>query len=225
MSISPRHAGGSGRLALFLLLLAAIAAAGILWLQRAKPVAVTAQTVARGTVQDSVANTRAGTVKACRRAGIAASIGGQVARLAVHEGDLVKTGQLLVELWNDDLRAQLSQSENEARAADATAAQTCIMAEVAAREAQRQQRLRQSNLTAEEAVDRADGDARAQQAACKAARAQKEVSAALVDVARAKLDRTRLTAPFDGVVAEVNGEIGEFVTPSPSASPHRPPWT
>jgi HlyD family secretion protein len=33
--------------------------------------------------------------------------------------------------------------------------------------------------------------------------------------ARAALARTRIRAPFAGVVAEVNAEVGEFVTPSP----------
>ena len=34
-------------------------------------------------------------------------------------------------------------------------------------------------------------------------------------MAEANLARTRLTAPFDGVIAEINGERFEFVTPSP----------
>ncbi|MCK4727496.1 MAG: efflux RND transporter periplasmic adaptor subunit, partial [Desulfobacterales bacterium] len=34
-------------------------------------------------------------------------------------------------------------------------------------------------------------------------------------VARANLARTRLTAPFDGVIAEINGELNEYLTPSP----------
>ena len=36
-----------------------------------------------------------------------------------------------------------------------------------------------------------------------------------VIVAQANLARTRLLAPFDGVIAEINGERFEFVTPSP----------
>ena len=39
---------------------------------------------------------------------------------------------------------------------------------------------------------------------------------------KAELERTRLVAPFAGVVAEVNGEIGEFVTPSPVGIPTPP---
>ncbi|RMF24507.1 MAG: efflux RND transporter periplasmic adaptor subunit, partial [Deltaproteobacteria bacterium] len=57
--------------------------------------------------------------------------------------------------------------------------------------------------------------AEARRAACEAARAEVDVAAAEVEVARAMLERTRLRAPFGGIVAEVNGEIGEYVTPSP----------
>jgi len=36
-----------------------------------------------------------------------------------------------------------------------------------------------------------------------------------VGVTKAPLARTRLIAPFNGVVAEINGELSEYVTPSP----------
>jgi HlyD family secretion protein len=43
-----------------------------------------------------------------------------------------------------------------------------------------------------------------------------------LQVAEAALARTRLMAPFAGTVAEVNGELGEFVTPSPVGIPTPP---
>jgi HlyD family secretion protein len=202
--------------------IAAIMAALYLWFGRQQPVAVLVATVEYGTVQDTVANTRAGTIKACRRAGISPSIGGQIDNLPVTEGDRVESGQLLMELWNDDRLAQRELAMSEARSAAATASQACIKAEVARREAQRQQQLREKKLTSEEAVDKADGEARAQQAACNAAQANEDVRQAQIQVAQADLDRTRLTAPFAGIVAEVNGEVGEFVTPSPVGIPTPP---
>ena len=51
---------------------------------------------------------------------------------------------------------------------------------------------------------------------------EKEVSEVKLKVIRAELERTRLSAPFAGIVAEVNGEIGEFVTPSPVGIPTPP---
>jgi HlyD family secretion protein len=41
-------------------------------------------------------------------------------------------------------------------------------------------------------------------------------------VARENLTRTQLFAPFAGVIAEINGEVGEFVTPSPVGIPTPP---
>ena len=121
-----------------------------IWLGRSKPVKVIASPVDYGSVQDTVANTRAGTIKACRRAGISPSIGGQIASLPVKEGDAVTKGQVLMELWNEDLLAQKTLSNREARAAKAKAKQACILAEVAKREALRLQKMKMRGLVSAE---------------------------------------------------------------------------
>ncbi|MDJ0739467.1 MAG: efflux RND transporter periplasmic adaptor subunit [Gammaproteobacteria bacterium] len=200
---------------LLILLLIVLAAAWIGWATRTKPVTVTVDGVARGTVEKTVANTRAGTVKACRRAKLSPSAGGQIASLPVHEGDAVERGQLLLELWNKDLTAQLALTRQEAASARATARARCIEAEQAQREAQRQNKLLARKLVAEEQVDQAVSSARSADAACEAARATAAVSEARIGVTEATLEKTRLIAPFDGVVAEINGELNEYVTPSP----------
>ena len=194
----------------------------VAYLGGSNPVKVITTPVKRGLVQDTVANTRAGTIKACRRAGISPSMGGQIASLPVKVGDAVKPEQVLMELWNEDRLAEVSLATAEAKAATARARQACVMADVAEREAQRLRKLRKKGLASEEAIDKADGEALAQEAACNAAQASTEVSQARLDVARALLDRTRLTAPFAGIVAEINGEVGEFVTPSPVGVPTPP---
>jgi len=43
---------------------------------RSKPIEVELATIARGTVESTVVNTRAGTIKACRRAKLAPASGG-----------------------------------------------------------------------------------------------------------------------------------------------------
>jgi HlyD family secretion protein len=97
-----------------------------------------------------------------------------------------------------------------------------LNAEVALRDAERQQRLSARKLVSEEIVDRATTQAKAREAGCQAARAARAVAAASTDAARADLARTVLKAPFDGVVAEVNAELGEYVTPSPPGIPTPP---
>ncbi len=186
------------------------------------PVPVRVEVVGRGTVQDTVANTKAGTIEACRRAGISPRLGGQIDLMPVSEGDVVEAGQLLMAFWNDDLRARARLAESELRASEARREQACIVAERAAREAQRQDRLGNQGLASEEAIDNAESEALAQDAVCSAARAAVDVSRASLEVAQAALDQTQLRAPFPGVVAEVNGEVGEFVTPSPVGIPTPP---
>ena len=194
----------------------------ISWLKRPKPVAVLIATAELGEVQRTVTNTRAGTLKACRRAKLSPSIGGQIANLPVHKGDTVKAGQVLFEIWNDDLRAQLALAKDDFLATESRAKEACVVADVAKREAKRQTELRKKGLTSVETAEQAEGQAQAKQAACQAATTTIEVSRARIDVAQAALDRTRLIAPFDGIIAEVNGELGEFVTPSPIGIPTPP---
>ena len=199
-----------------------VIAAGAWWLTRASPVSVTLITVERGPVAATVANTRAGTVDACRRAGLSPSLGGQIATLPVSDGDRVEQGQLLLELWNEDIKAQLMLAEREAVASRSRAREACVISQVAARDAERLMTLHEQRLASEEAADQAVGRAESTAAACTAAQDATRVSEARIDVARENLTRTQLFAPFAGVIAEINGEVGEFVTPSPVGIPTPP---
>jgi HlyD family secretion protein len=201
-----------------------IAAAGVsIWhYTRPERIEVVVKPVERGTVERTVANTRAGTVKACRRAKLSPAIGGQIAELPIREGDTVKAGQLLLELWNKDLVAQAKLVQREAEAAKAHARAAGLKADVAEREANRVLKLRKTGALSEEKTDRAVTEAKALRADYEAAKASAFMSEARVAVAQANLARTRLIAPFDGVIAEINGELNEYLTPSPPGIPTPP---
>jgi len=206
-------------------ILAGLVAAGTaaaLWFARPEPITVEVVEAARGGVAETVTNTRAGTVKACQRAKLAPPAGGQIARLPVKKGDRVQSGQVLLELWNDDIRAELSVTEREAAAARARREEACVAARVARRESDRLASLTERKLVSTELAERAAGEADAREAACRAAAEQIRVSQARIEAAQARLERTLLRAPFAGTVAEINGEIGEFVTPSPVGIPTPP---
>ncbi|MEJ1410554.1 MAG: efflux RND transporter periplasmic adaptor subunit [Candidatus Sedimenticola sp. (ex Thyasira tokunagai)] len=210
------------KLLIIFLLLGCGLAAAIWYSSREKPITVVVEAVEKGVVEETVANTRAGTVKACRRARLSPGIGGQIAELNVHEGDRVKTGRLLLALWNNDLMAEIELNKAESMSAGANARSACLQADVARREANRLARLRKSGAISEEAVDKVETEAKAMLAACESANAGHRVSTSRVEVIRAQLERTRLIAPFDGIVAEVNGELSEYVTPSPPGIPTPP---
>ena len=200
-----------------------VVAGGVAWfVTRPQPIPVTLVTVERGPVAATVANTRAGTVDACRRAGLSPALGGQIANLPVTDGDHVEQGQLLLELWNEDLKAELELAERDARAGRSRAREACVIADVAKRDSARLMTLHEQRLASEEATDQAVGKAESTAAACTAANDATRVAEARVDVTRAHLQRTQLHAPFSGVIAEINGELGEFVTPSPVGIPTPP---
>ncbi|MGF1547137.1 MAG: efflux RND transporter periplasmic adaptor subunit [Thiotrichales bacterium] len=202
------------RLVLGVALLAGLAG-GWWWLTQAKPVSVTLAEVTRTRVEAAVSNTRAGTVEACRRAKMSPSLGGQIARLQVRDGARVKAGELLLELWNQDLQAELVHGERQGEALTAQTQATCYRAAAAEREAERLGRLAATSAVSVDALDKARTQARAARAECDAARVGIQVNAAQIATLRANLERTRLYAPFDGVVAKINGELNEYVTPSP----------
>lgn len=198
-----------------MLVMVLLGALGIWWLTRPDPVAVSVHVIARGRVESLVANTRVGTVKACRRAQLSPATGGQVSRLLVSEGDSVAQGALLMEIWNADLKAQRILMEREAATAKERALEACTSARGDAREAARLTGLKKRRLVSDEVADVAHTRAEAQQAQCAAAHSNIAVADARITVAAQALVRTLLHAPFAGVVAEVNAELGEYMTPSP----------
>ena len=211
----------TSRILVFLTIVVVIAI--VVWkFSGAKPLEVAVVEVGKGKVELVVTNTRAGTVKACRRARLAPTTGGQIANLLVREGAKVTTDQILLEIWNEDIKAKLLLAKQQALAAKARAEEVCVNYKVAAKEAKRTIKLHKQNLTSEGDKDRAVGLAEAGRAACKAAKDTSQVSVANVKVVEVALGRSYLRAPFDGIVAEVNGEVGEFITPSPVGVPTLP---
>lgn len=196
--------------------------AGVVLATRSDPVAVETATAARGLVAETVTNTRAGTIKACQRARLAPPSGGQIAKLPVKKGDRVQAGQVLLELWNDDVRAQLTLAERDVVASRARADEACVGAAVAKRESERLTSLVARSLVSIDTAERAKGDADSSEAACRATTQNIQVAQARIQQAKASMERTLLRSPFAGIVAEINGEIGEFVTPSPVGIPTPP---
>ena len=153
---------------------------------------------------------------------LAPPLGGRIEKLTAREGERVKRGQLLLQLWNVDLAAREHVAREQLGGARAHVTETCLMADNALREAVRTRQLRDKGFVSEDRVDRAESEAKARQAACEMARAQAKEAAARIDASRADTARTYVHAPFDGIVAEVNGEVGEFLTPSPPGIPTLP---
>jgi HlyD family secretion protein len=179
--------------------------------------------VDRGKVEATVVNTRAGTVEACQRTKLSTIMGGRIEYLGVKEGDKVKKGQLLLKLWNDDQKAQ--QGTGRGAAGDGLAARQGGLhhgRQFAARG-------RAPDLAEEKGLrfrrPRGRGEERgrcAQRGLRDGARRRRPGGGARRGDESVEQGRMVLYAPFDGTVAKIVGELGEYSTPSPPGVPTPP---
>jgi HlyD family secretion protein len=189
---------------------------------RPSAVAVSVYRVSRGRVEETVTNSKAGSVRSRRRATLSSEVGGRVAELPVAKGARVRRGDVLMRVASADSQAQVAAQEGALAAARGANAESCRAAELAERDLARNRELARERLVSAEIIDqlqtRRDGAA----AACEASRARVAQAEAGLRAARVELEKTVLRAPFDGVVADVTTEVGEWITPSPPGLPIPP---
>lgn len=221
------------------LVLAAIAAGVYSWRGKAAEVII----VTSGPIQHSlVFSSRVASVA---RTDLASTLTARVDKVLVREGDVVKLGQILVALDDDDLRAQLQQ----AQAALATA-QARLKSQFELSGPVATQGMAQSRSTLDFAIAELErtrklhaqgflGDAKLQDAeravaSARAAFAQASSQAtantkggaeaqtiqarlieaqAAVQIVKAKLEQTSITAPSDGRVIARTVEVGDVAQP------------
>ncbi len=208
---------------ILIILIAAASLASLVWYAtRSKPISVVLKKVDRGSVEAAVSNTRAGTVKPCRRAKLAPPAGGQIAKMLVKKGQRVVAGQILLELWDQDMHAQERLSRDQLKTSEMRVREVCTMAEAAQRDADRSKELMQKGFISQQQLDRALTDAQSRLASCDGARNDIKQSQSRIEVVQTGLERMVLRAPFAGIVADISGELGEYATPSPPGIPTLP---
>lgn len=179
------------------------------------PIEVRVERVARGRVEATVTNSKAGTVEARRRSRIASEIGGQVVEVAHREGDRVQAGEALVRLSARSQEAQLELARQGVAVARAGFEDACLRRDRARRELARTRRLAESSVASEDRLDELQYRYDSARVACEGAAAELARAEAQQASAETELAKTVIEAPFAGIVAEVNVEMGEWVTPSP----------
>ncbi len=210
------------RLLLLLLLVAAVAVALRLTVLKPDPVPVTVFRVASGRVEETVTNSKAGTVQSRLRATLSPEIGGRVVELRVKDGDRVERGAVLMRLADEDYRAQVELQQRAQVAARAGEREACLSAAQAEREYARYLKLADDDIVSRELLDQLESRRDVAVASCEAGAAKVREAEAALTLARVNLSKTVLRAPFDGVVAEVSTEVGEWITPSPPGVPIPP---
>lgn len=144
-----------------------------------------------------------GYVVAQRKAEVASKGTGRLEYLAFEEGDSVLAGQVIAELDNDDIEAQLdlAQAQLELAAVDTLQA---------GRQFRRVKDLLTSGSVTESQFEEAE-------AAYLRAQASVEAAEASVTAAEVALENTIIRAPFDGTVLTKNADVGDVVAPFASS--------
>ena len=179
------------------------------------PMEVKVERAGRGRVEATVTNSKAGTVEARRRSRIASEIGGRVVEIAHREGDRVLAGEALVRLSPKSHAAQLELAAQGVVVARAGFEDACLRRDRARRELERTEALAKSSIASEDRLDELQYRFDSARVACTGARAELARAEAQRSSAETELGKTVIGAPFAGIVAEVNVEVGEWVTPSP----------
>jgi len=137
-------------------------------LLRKDPVPVTVFRVAPGRVEETVTNSKAGTVKTRRRAALSPELGGRIEVLPVRKGDRVRKGQILVRLASADYQAQVNLQQRSIDAARAGEREACQRAEQAERDLARMSALARDSLVSQDLKEQAQTQRDATSAACEA---------------------------------------------------------
>jgi len=142
---------------------------------------------------------------------ISASVPAKITKLPVREGDRVKNGQLLVQLDPvayqaavDQAEATLESSKARLKLAEATLEQSKLIYD-------RQKKLFEGNLTSQEQFDAARTDYNGRLAEVESYRYQIAQSKAALVQAQDNLAKTTITSPINGIVTDLNAEVGEIV--------------
>lgn len=155
-------------------------------------VAVTAST-------DAALESFGGAVEAVRQTAVAAQVAGSITQIPVKVGDHVRAGQMLVRI---DARTASQQAES----GDAQVLAARASLAVASRDFERKQQLLEKNYISQAAFDRAKAQFEASQAQVSALVAQ-------AGVAHTQSGFYVVSAPYDGVVADIPVTIGDMAAP------------
>jgi RND family efflux transporter MFP subunit len=140
-----------------------------------------------------------GLIEAWNKVNITPDVGGKIARIYVEEGERVKKGQLLAELDTRAIRLQLEQAQAG-----------LAVAEASYKDAKRNME-RMERLKAESAIS--DQQHEQVRLAFEASEAQLQQARATVNLANHNLEVSIMRAPFGGVIASKNAEVGDVINP------------
>ena len=159
-----------------------------------------------------------GYVVAQRKAAVSSKATGRLEHLYVEEGKVVKHGDIVATLENQDLKATLDEARANVKVAQAALDNAEAELQDATLNYNRQKSLRESGSVSVQSFDAAEARYRKAIAGITSARFGVDRTKASVQVAEVNLEYSLIRAPFDGVILTKNADEGEIVAPFGAAT-------
>jgi RND family efflux transporter MFP subunit len=159
-----------------------------------------------------------GYVVAQRKAALASKATGRLVAINVEEGDVVKKGDVVARLENEDSAALKKQASANLEVTQAELVRTKAELNDAAANLKRQKDLLAKDYISRLEYDSAEARYKMASAAVAGAEAAIRSNAAALQSAEVSLEYTFIRAPFDGVVLTKNADIGDIITPIGAAA-------
>lgn len=152
----------------------------------------------------------------CIHVSISSKIMGRISHLPVDEGDIIESGQLLVQLDDAELKAQEVQANASLNYAKQNLMLSKINLEKIEEDYKRTKAMYEKDFTSREEYDhalKAEETARTQYSI---AQVQVETANAQLEIIKTQLLNTRINSSISGVIAEKKSMQGEVVQPGQS---------
>ena len=150
---------------------------------------------------------------------ISAQVSARIIGLPFRDNDQVKKGEVLVRLDARDLAALLDSAKAQLKTEEARLDGARAGLENALTERSRRQKLSESGDISKSELDQFETDYRRSESTLRVAEHAIEIARANIARAEKDLDNTTITAPFDGVITQLNAEVGELVVVGTLNSP------
>src|SRR5262245_60712667 len=154
--------------------------------------------------------TATGRIEARTKVNVQSSVIGEIRELPVKEGDVVKKGDLLVQIDPERYRTEVDRLQSAVRMQQIAIEQAEVPLANAVRQHKRNTALfGTSGLVSQEALDRSELDVSQRTIDLKSLKEQVEQAEASLARARDDLSKTTIRSPMDGTVTKLNAERGE----------------
>jgi len=172
-------------------------------------------TLSRGTLEDSI--TATGVLEASQYVDIGAQVSGILKKIEIQIGQSVRKGQLLAEIDPTLFEAAVTQNEATLKDLEAQRTSANVTLKLASERYERNQNLLRSDAVSLDDAHSSQAERDKANSSVDAIMAQIEKARGSLDAAKANLGFTKIYAPIDGTVIQIQAREGQTLNASQTA--------